>query len=65
VAIFRGDSRCRNWQKDQVTRSAEADCSPPACSTKLDARAGELARIADERGVAGTVCERYVEATGF
>jgi len=27
---------------------------------RADARAGELARIADERGAAGAICERYV-----
>ena len=27
------------------------------------ARAGELARIADERGAAGTICERHADAT--
>lgn len=29
---------------------------------RADARAGELARIADERGAAGTICERYADA---
>jgi hypothetical protein len=31
---------------------------------RADARAGELASIADERGAAGTVCERHADATG-
>ncbi|WP_080559445.1 DUF2514 family protein [Variovorax paradoxus] len=30
---------------------------------RADARAGELARIADERGAAGTTCERHADAT--
>ena len=30
---------------------------------RADARAGELASIADERGAAGTICERYADAT--
>jgi hypothetical protein len=30
---------------------------------RADARAGELARIADERGAAGATCERWTEAT--
>lgn len=29
---------------------------------RADARAGDLARIADERGTAGAICERHVEA---
>lgn len=29
---------------------------------RADARAGELARIADERGIAGTTCERSADA---
>jgi hypothetical protein len=29
---------------------------------RADARAGELARIADQRGAAGTVCERWAGA---
>ncbi|MFV0677885.1 DUF2514 family protein [Variovorax sp. tm] len=29
---------------------------------RADARAGELARIADERGSAGTTCQRYADA---
>lgn len=30
---------------------------------QADARAGDLARIADERGAAGAICERHAEAT--
>jgi hypothetical protein len=30
---------------------------------RADARAGELAGIADERGAAGTICERHADAT--
>ncbi|MBJ2155254.1 DUF2514 family protein [Variovorax sp. IB41] len=30
---------------------------------RADTRAGDLARIADERGAAGTVCERHADAT--
>lgn len=30
---------------------------------RADARAGDLARIADERGTAGAVCERHADAT--
>jgi len=30
---------------------------------RADARAGELARIADDRGAAGAICQRYVDAT--
>jgi len=30
---------------------------------RADARAGELARIADERGTAGTLCERWASVT--
>ncbi|WP_339091854.1 DUF2514 family protein [Variovorax paradoxus] len=29
---------------------------------RADARAGEMARIADERGAAGTICERHADA---
>ncbi|WP_339091098.1 DUF2514 family protein [Variovorax paradoxus] len=29
---------------------------------RADARAGELARIADKRGAAGTICERHADA---
>jgi hypothetical protein len=30
---------------------------------RADDRAGDLARIADERGAAGTICERHADAT--
>jgi hypothetical protein len=30
---------------------------------RADTRAGDLARIADERGAAGTICERHADAT--
>jgi hypothetical protein len=30
---------------------------------RADTRAGDLARIADERGTAGTICERHADAT--
>lgn len=30
---------------------------------RADSRAGDLARIADERGTAGTICERHADAT--
>ena len=32
---------------------------------RADARAGELASLADQRGAAGTICERHADATEF
>jgi hypothetical protein len=53
------------------TAPAAAGGGPPAADPldllsdlfgRADARAGELARIADERGAAGVICEHYADA---
>jgi len=78
AAAGAADRRALSVQLDAYVRAHAATVNPPAAAgsapardplvvladlfSRADARAAELARIADERGAAGVACERAYDA---